>query len=1009
MSLLRSLAALALSLVVVAASAADPKKSRADKVAAKAAETPATAPKTTPVFTLPSLQRELPNGLKVVVVRTPQKGLVSLQIAMQTGSRNEVEAGKTGFAHFFEHMMFRGTERHSADQYQALMKAAGADQNAYTASDYTNYYANFTPADLDTVLELEADRFQNLKYSEEQFRTEALAVKGEYLKNFSNPLAKAQERLLDLAYTTHTYKHTGMGFFADIEKMPDQMEYARTFFDRWYRPEYATLLVVGDVEPEPTFDLVKKHWSGWQRGSYKVEIPAEPEQTSAKYEHVAWESPTLPHLLVGWHAPAFRAESTDLPALTLLAEIHFGETSPLYQKLVVREQLLDQLDYQVPRERDPGMFLLVARLTKPEHAAKVTSAIQDAIVAARAQPVDAAQLARVQSRLKYGFTRSLASAATTGGMLARFVHYERDLETVNRYYASFDRVRPADLVAVAGRVFRDGNRTTISVASQASLEGADAFAASGDAPPATTAATPTVAGTEEPARKSPEQIFAERDEAKRLQSDLEWGAASAKTVLKEVVQRSDSPLVDVSLLFDVGAAYDPAGKRGLAALTAALVAQGGSRSRTIEQIQNAYYPYAADLSMQVDKEVTRFSAQVHRDNLGSWWTVAAEQLTEPGFRAEDFTRLKQQQLNAIRTGLRGNNDEEFAKEALYESVYGPEHPYGTLTLGKAGELETITLEDVEGFYRRWYVLDRLRLGLAGNFHEQAQTRILSDLWRMGRTKVRADKNFRPKADVAALDKQRSALVIAKESPSVAVSIGVPIALKRGDPDWVALWLARAWLGEHRNSAGHLYQRIRGVRGMNYGDYAYIEYFPNGMYLMQPEPNYPRRNDLFQVWLRPLRSNNDAVFATRVALNEIDRLVRTGMTAEEFESTRAYLDKFVAVLTAHQSKQLGYALDSEWHKMPEFVAYVRDGLKALTLDQVNAAIRKHMDMGGARFVYITKDAKGLAAMLQSSAATPITYNTEKPAELKAEDARIAKLPLKLAKDRITVRQDKDLFE
>ena len=146
------------------------------------------------VFGIPYQMRDLDNGLRVIVVPTDYPDIVTIQIPVQTGSRNEVEPGKTGFAHFFEHMMFRGTEKYPADVYQNILKNAGADQNAYTTDDYTNYHITFTKDDLEKMIEIEADRFQKLSYSEEAFRTEALAVKGEYLKNFSNPIQKMFER-----------------------------------------------------------------------------------------------------------------------------------------------------------------------------------------------------------------------------------------------------------------------------------------------------------------------------------------------------------------------------------------------------------------------------------------------------------------------------------------------------------------------------------------------------------------------------------------------------------------------------------------------------------------------------------------------------------------------------------------------------------------------------------------------------------------------------------------------
>ncbi|MDQ3283536.1 MAG: insulinase family protein, partial [Acidobacteriota bacterium] len=181
-------------------------------------------------------EKTLSNGLKVIVVPTGFPNIVSLQIPMQTGSRNEVEAGKSGFAHFFEHMMSRGTKAYPSDVYNAIITKAGARQNAYTSDDLTNYHITFAKEDLEKILEIEADRFKNLAYSEEGFKTEARAVLGEYNKNSASPIRKIIEVQRNAAFTTHTYKHTTMGFIKDIEDMPNQFEYSKVFFSRWYRP-----------------------------------------------------------------------------------------------------------------------------------------------------------------------------------------------------------------------------------------------------------------------------------------------------------------------------------------------------------------------------------------------------------------------------------------------------------------------------------------------------------------------------------------------------------------------------------------------------------------------------------------------------------------------------------------------------------------------------------------------------------------------------------------------------
>ena len=984
-------ACLALAATLLAGCATAPADTAGDPAAAAAKDAPKAAA-AGPIFTLPSLQKELDNGLRVIVVKAPFKDTVSVHIPVQTGSRNEVEPGKTGFAHFFEHMMFRGTPKYPADAYSATIKAAGADQNAYTDDDLTNYYTNITTADLDKVLEVEADRFKHLAYSEEQFRTEALAVKGEYLKNFANPLLKGFERLADQAYTTHTYKHITMGLLEDIEQMPNQMEYAKTFFERWYRPEYTTVIVVGDVELEPTFELVKKHFGDWQRGSYTVEIPVEPAPQGPRHEHVKWEGPTLPWLLAAWRGPGFDPDSTDMPALNLMGEMYFGPTSDLYQQVVVKERWADQFFYSPSNNRDPGLFTVGIRLTDAAHADKVVAAVEAALLAARTQVVADATLAEVKSRVKYGFTAGMDSAASIAGILARYVHYERDLQTLNRAFQAFDRVTPAEVHAVANAVFFDANRTVVSISNDAALEGAkfkgiDAqVAARGASPsPAKAAATPAAVVTVDDGTDA-------------------WAAGQAENLLPVIEQRSDTPLVDVSLLFATGASDDPPGKKGLAALTAAMLSEGGTAKRSYEEIEDAFYPLASGLEAQVDKDMTRLSGTVHRDNFAAWRAIVREILTEPGFREDDFKRLQQQQLNAIRVSLRGNNDEELAKEVLYENIYGPGHPYGTLNLGHAKQVEALTLQDVRDFYQSYYRVQRLTVGLAGGYDDAMRAAVLSDTMRLPQ-----EQPGKRVVEPAAMPKARAATVVQKEASSVAVSMGFPLTIRRGDPDWLALWLVRSWLGEHRNSNARLYNQIRETRGMNYGDYAYVEYFPNGMYLMQPEPNYARKNDLFQVWLRPLRSNDDALFATRAALYELDQLVKNGLGAEGFEATRNFLKKQVALLTASQSRQLGYALDSRYYETPDFVEYVRTGLDALTLAQVDAAIRKHFRLDAMQFVFIAKDAEDLAKKLRAGTASPITYNTPKPEALLAEDRLLAKYPLGLKSDAVKVVKADTLFE
>ena len=215
--------------------------------------------KTADIFPYNIKKVVLDNGLTVLAVPYGSPGLIAYYSVVRAGSRNEVEPGHSGFAHFFEHMMFRGTDRYPTDKYNDILKLLGADSNAFTTDDWTCYH-NVASADaLETIIDIESDRFMNLKYSEPDFKTEAGAIFGEYNKNYSMPYMTMFEKLQDSAFTTHTYKHTTMGFLKDIEDMPNQYDYSLKFFDRFYRPENVTIIVVGDFNEKNLISLVKKY------------------------------------------------------------------------------------------------------------------------------------------------------------------------------------------------------------------------------------------------------------------------------------------------------------------------------------------------------------------------------------------------------------------------------------------------------------------------------------------------------------------------------------------------------------------------------------------------------------------------------------------------------------------------------------------------------------------------------------------------------------------------------
>ena len=345
-------------------------------------------------------------------------------------------------------------------------------------------------------------------------------------------------------------------------------------------------------------------------------------------------------------------------------------------------------------------------------------------------------------------------------------------------------------------------------------------------------------------------------------------AGSGSDEITVLAQPSRSPLISFRILFASGSMEDPKGREGLAALTAAMLSKGGSRELAYEQILEAMYPMATSFDAQVDKEMTVFTGTTHMENLERYYGLIRQMLLEPGFRAEDFTRLKTEAINFLKVSLRESNDEELGKEELYNLIY-KDHPYGHHNVGRVGALEKLSLDDVRAFYRDHYTRGRLTLGLAGQFPAEWPAKLRADF-----ANLPAGRRERAELPPPRTLSEMQLEIIQRETRSTAISLGFPIDVVRGEADWPALALVSSYLGQHRSSNSHLYQQLREARGLNYGDYAYIEYFPRGMYQFQPDPNLARHQQIFQIWIRPVEPQN-GVFALRAALYEFDKLTRGG--------------------------------------------------------------------------------------------------------------------------------------
>lgn len=407
-------------------------------------------------------QHQLANGLNVVTVPFDSPGTVAFYTVIRVGARDEVEEGVTGFAHFFEHMMFRGTDSYPTEAYSDALKSVGASANANTSNDRTVYHMTGNVERLDLMFELESDRMMNLNYSEHDFRTEAGAVKGEYTKNFASPYQQLNEMTRNTAFDEHTYKHTTMGFFDDIVDMPNQYEYSLQFFGRFYRPEYATLVVVGDVTPQRVNDLAETYYGDWERGSYVSNVPVEPMQTATRRVHLQNGS-IPPHISLNYKGPAFNDSEIDMPALDVLSQILFANTSPLYRKLVLEEQKVRFVGGGAGDSRDPSLFSIDASLIDKADMQYVKDEIVQAIDAVRTDGVDLTTLNNVKSNLKYSFAMSIDNPDSIANSLSHYIMLTGDPESINRLYAQYDKVSVDDLQEMVAKYFVESGLTIATI------------------------------------------------------------------------------------------------------------------------------------------------------------------------------------------------------------------------------------------------------------------------------------------------------------------------------------------------------------------------------------------------------------------------------------------------------------------------------------------------------------------------------------------------------------------
>ncbi|HJL04224.1 MAG TPA: insulinase family protein [Polyangiaceae bacterium LLY-WYZ-15_(1-7)] len=470
-----------------------------------------------------------------------------------------------------------------------------------------------------------------------------------------------------------------------------------------------------------------------------------------------------------------------------------------------------------------------------------------------------------------------------------------------------------------------------------------------------------------------------------------------------IEMRSESPVVTIRVAFDAGSAEDPRGQEGLTRLAAKLMVEGGAGERSYRELTEALYPMAGAIDAATGRDQTVFVGRVHRDHLEEFYALFRDVLLAPRFEASDFERLQARAKSALTLELRGNDDEALGKAALQAMLYEG-HPYAHPPLGTESGLEATTREAAAAQAGRVFCAGRAIVGVAGGYPEGFAARVLEDVAErdgeqcVGRI-VLPEPEPRP----------TRVMLVEKDAASVAISMGMPIGVTRDHPDYAALTLAAAYLGQHRTFAGRLMQKMRGDRGLNYGDYAYVEHFDQEGWTRFPAPNRARRQQYFSIWIRPVQ-REQAHFALRMAVRELELFRERGLSAEDFERIRTFADRYYALYLQTESRRLGFAIDDRlYDTVDPWLETLRSRWAELDVAEVNAAIRRHIEPSRLQVAVVTPDAEAFADTLASEAPSPIRYRAEVEEAVREEDREVVEYEVGIPRSRMRVLPVTNLFE
>ena len=743
--------------------------------------------------------RTLANGLTIYAARDPAASNVAVSVWYDVGSKDDPQ-GRSGFAHMFEHMMFKATDQVPAEYMDRITEDVGGFNNASTWDDLTNYY-EVVPADhLERLLWFEASRMGSLRIEDGPFRSERDVVKEEFRQGvLANPYGRLFALAIPMAtYQVHPYQRPGIG---NIEQLnAATLADVRAFHKTFYRPDNASLIVVGNFDPAQLDAWVDTYFGPLK--SPGTPIPrvtvVEPARTGPRTVNAWAPNVSLPAVAITWLAPSRRSE--DAAALQVLSVIlSQGDSSRLYSKLVYEQQLAAQVFGSIVAAAQPSHFQAGAILASGKSLADGERAVLAEVGRLRDAPVTAAELDRAKTQLVTTGLKDRQAIDDRANALGFALMWDGDAAEANAEIGKLQAVTAADVQRVARKYLPDDRRVTIFYQDESKRP---ADAAPWPPTPETTTPAGEAAATETPPVAKPPPLGQPVQAA--VPALVERTLSNGLRVI--VAKSTDLPLVTMQVAVRAGAAVDPAGKAGVADLTANLMTKGAG-GRTASQLASQVEALGAELGAQTGWDSAGFGLTVATDKADKAAALLADVVIRPTLASEELERLRTQALDGLSVSLQDPGD---LAGFVANNVVMAGSPYGHVLGGSPASLKTIAIADAKAAHAAWYRPDNAVLVITGALSPE-QAFALAERAFGGWKRPAAAM---PAAPTGALQaKPRLIVIDLPGAGQAAVSVALP-GIKRSDPAYFPAVVANATLGVGYSS--RLNQEIRIKRGLSYG-------------------------------------------------------------------------------------------------------------------------------------------------------------------------------------------------